>query len=74
VYRSKVDNASTLEVEKVADALIKRVFSNSDGSKDLAAELERAYPFANLPEGRGIWLGAFLRYMWRQISQGPSFH
>jgi hypothetical protein len=65
-----MDERSTAQA--LADTLIKRVLT-SNKTADLAGELERAYPFVDVPDGRRIWLNAFLRYTWDQIKRRRSW-
>ena len=45
----------------IADLIIRRVLAEEHTNVDLAAALERAYPFDDSVEGRRIWLDALLR-------------
>ena len=45
----------------IADLIIRRVLAEGHTDVDLAAALERAYPFEDSLEGRRIWLDALLR-------------
>lgn len=49
-------------LERVADLVIRRVVTESSNEGSLAEELERAYPFGDLVEGRTVWRRALQRH------------
>jgi hypothetical protein len=55
---SQMPQPSTLSY--IADLIIRRVLAEEH--RDLAAALERAYPFDDCLEARRIWLDALLRH------------
>ena len=46
----------------VADLIVDRVIAETKNTAELRAALENAYPFAEHPEGRQIWIDALRRH------------
>lgn len=46
----------------VADLIVDRVLAETKDTTDLPAALENAYPFAEHPDGRGIWIDSLRRH------------
>jgi hypothetical protein len=46
----------------VADLIVDRVLAETKNVGDLGSALENAYPFAEHPEGRRVWVDALLRH------------
>jgi hypothetical protein len=49
-------------LKHVADLIVDRVLSETRNRAELNAALENAYPFADHPEGRQIWVDALQRH------------
>ena len=49
-------------LKHVADLIVDRVLAESKDTAELSEALENAYPFADHPEGRQIWIDALFRH------------
>jgi hypothetical protein len=49
-------------LKHVADLIVDRVLAESKNTAELSEALENAYPFADHPEGRQIWIDALFRH------------
>jgi hypothetical protein len=49
-------------LKHVADLIVDRVLLETRNRAELNAALENAYPFADHPEGRQIWMDALRRH------------
>ena len=46
----------------VADLIVDRVLAETKDTEELPAALENAYPFAEHPDGRSIWIDSLRRH------------